>query len=182
MSSRAPLLRIASDPPARVWGGVGDLIIPADTVEDDDALYLGGGELVQIPELEQLINGTASRLSITVSGVSPETLRLAIEDAQSVKGAAVYIGLVYFGDDLQITEVEWLAELRADALTLDSQPSEDGRTRSITLSIGSDFTDRSRAPVALFTDADQRRRSPTDAIFDHVAGINVGTSRPFGPR
>lgn len=178
----SPLLRIDSDPPARVWGGVGDLVIPADAIEDAPALYLGGGELVQIPELEQLINGTASRISVTVSGVAPETLRLALEDAPSVKGAAVHIGLVYFDDALQISEVEWLSELRSDALTIDSSPAEEGRTRSITLSIGSDFTDRSKAPIALFTDQDQRRRSPTDAIFDHVSGINAGTSRPFGPR
>lgn len=176
------LVRIAADPVARVWGGVGDLIIPADTIEGAPALYSGGGELVSVPELEQLINGTASRISVTVSGVSAETLRLALEDAPSVKGAAVHIGLVYFGDDLQITGVEWLAELRADSLNIDSQPGDDGRTRSITLSIGSDFTDRSRAPLAFFTDQDQRRRSPTDAIFDHVSGINSGTSRPFGPR
>lgn len=174
----SPLFRIDADPPARVWGGVGDLDIPADTIEPMVARYLGGGELVQIPELEQLINGTASRITVTVSGVATETQRLALEDAASVKGAAVHIGLVYLDDALQVDEVEWLAELRSDSLAIDRGDT----SRTISLSIGSDFTDRSRAPIALFTHADQLRRSPTDVIFDHVAGINAGTSRPFGPR
>lgn len=176
----SPLLRIACDPVARVWGGVGDLDIPADVVEAGTARYLGGGALVSIPELEQLINGTASRIQVVVSGVSAETMRLALEDAPSVEGARVDIGIVYFGDDLQIAEVEWLDEVRADSLTVDR--ARDGSTRSISLSLGTDNTERSKAPIALFTDADQRRKSPSDRIFDHVAGINIGTSRPFGPR
>jgi hypothetical protein len=176
------LFRIAADPIGRIWGGHGDLVIPADIVEDEPALYLGGGQLVNVPDLEHLINGNAARLDVKVSGTSAETLRLAMEAAPSVKGAAVHIGIAYFDDDWQLTEVEWLAVLRADKLGIDSDTATNGRTRSITLSVGTDFTDRSRAPVALFTDADQRRRSPTDAIFDHVAGISAGTARSYGPR
>jgi hypothetical protein len=171
------LLRIAADPIARVWSGVGDLDIPADIVEPSLARYLGGGQLVNIPELEQVINGTASRIEITVSGVNAQTLALATEEAESVKGAACHIGIAYFDADWQLDDVEWIAVLRADFLTTARQ----GNTRSITISIGTDDTDRSRAPVAFWTDADQRRRSPTDRFFDHIAGISSGTSRRFGP-
>lgn len=171
------LLRIASEPPARAWSGHGDLIIPADIVESQPAKYLGGGELVNLPDLQQVINGIAARMDVVVSGVSAAILALAVSEAASVKGAPVHIGIVYFNDDLQIDEVEWIGVLRADTLTTASKD----RTRSITLSIGTDFTDRSRAPIAFWTDADQRRRSPTDAIFDHVAGISTGTYRSFNP-
>lgn len=171
------LFRIASDPVARVWGGVGDLIIPADIVEIAPALYLGGGRLVDVPELEQVINGTASRIEITVSGVSAQTLALAITESASVKGAKVHVGIAYFDDDWQLDEVEWVAVLRADTLTTSRQ----GTTRSITISIGTEDTDRSKAPISFWTDADQRHRSPTDRFFDHIAGIAQGTSRRFGP-
>lgn len=177
------IFRIASDPIARVWSGHGDIIIPSDIVEPSPALYLGGGELVNIPDIDQVINGTAARVDVTVSGVSAETLRLALEDAPSVKGAAVHVGIVYFDDAWQVDEVEWVSVLAAGPLTVASQSGNDGsRTRSITLSIGTDFTDRCKAPVAFFTDSDQRRRSPTDSIFDHVAGLNAGTARSYGPR
>lgn len=175
------IIRIDSDPPARVWSGVGDLLVGSDDVEPEDSVYLGGSELISAPDFQQLINGIAERLEITVSGVSEETLRLALEDAPSVKGARVDFGTVRFDEQWQVLTITWENRFRADTLTLGSQPGDEGRTRSITLSIGTDDTARSRAPAAFFTDADQRRRSPTDAMFDHVAGISAGTSRRFGP-
>ena len=176
------LLRIASDPPARLWSGNGDLLVMADDVEDEDAIYLGGGELINVPDFQQLINGIAERLEVTVSGVSAATLVLALEEAPSVKGANIDLGEIIFDTAWQqLGSVEWQAKFRADTLSVSSQPGGGSRTRSITLSIGTDDTGRSRAPLAFFTDADQRRRSANDAIFDHVAGISSGTSRRFGP-
>lgn len=175
------LLRIASDPPARIWSGFGDLVIPADIVEPVPATYMGAGELLSAPDFQALINGVAERLEFTVSGVSTETLRLALEDAPSVKGATVHLGRVDFDSNWQIVAVEWEAVFRADALVVESQGNGGARQRTISLSIGHGDTGRSYAPSAFFTDADQRRRSATDAIFSQVAGINAGTSRRFGP-
>lgn len=175
------LFRIACEPVARIWSGVNAIEIPADIVEPSPAIYLGGGSLVKVPDFEQLINGTADRLNITISGVDLNTQRLALEDAGSVKGALVHIGYVVLDDDWQVDSVEWLGVFRADSLATSNTAGQGTRTRSITLSIGTDDTDRSRAPVAFWTDADQRRRSPTDRFFDHVAGITSGNSRRFGP-
>ena len=174
-------IRIACDPVARIWSGVGDLTVPADIVEAAPALYLGGGELLSAPDFEALVNGTAQRLDLTVSGVAPAALALAVEEAASVKGAKVHFVRFAFDGAWQLDAVEYESVFRADALTTANKQSGDGRTRSITLSLGSEDTDRNRAPVAFWTDADQRRRSPTDRFFDHVAGITTGTSRRFGP-
>lgn len=174
---KSVLFRVASDPPARVWSGVNAIMIPADAVESAPALYLGGGSLVNIPELDQVINGTAARVDIVISGVSADSIRLAREDAESVKGAKCHVGEVYLDDDWQIVSVEWSAVLRADYLTT----AHNGTSRSITLSLGTEGTDRSRSPISFWTDADQRRRSPTDSFFDHIAGITSGVSRRFGP-
>jgi len=130
-----------------------------------------------------LINGVAQRIDYKLSGVSAEMLALAKEDAPSVKNARVNIGTIQFDDQWQpLGPPVWEAEFRADSLTIQSDPTDTGRARSITLSVGSDDTGRSRAPVAFWTDADQRRVSPTDAFFDHVAGINTGTTRRFAPQ
>lgn len=176
------LLRIASDPPARIWSGAGPLVIPADIVEPAEAEYLGAGELLSAPDFQHLINGVAERLEFTVSGVSDTTLRLALEDAASTKGAAVHLGRIDFDEEWQqLGPVEWEAVFRADSLTVDSQGGNGTRKRTITLSVGSGDTGRSYAPQAFFTDADQRRRSITDAFFSHVARLTGGTSRRFGP-
>lgn len=117
------LFRVACDPVARICSGVNPIVIPADIVEPAPARYLGGGALVQIPEIEQLINGTATRADITLSGVSAEAIRLAKEDAASVKGAKVHVGIAYQDDDWQLTEVEWVAVFRADTLNIGSGPA-----------------------------------------------------------
>jgi len=178
---RLTLLRIATDPPARICSGVNPVIIPPDAVESAEALYLGGGKLLSIPDLEQVINGISSRIEVGVSGVSAATVALFRDESASLQGADVDIGFAYLDDAYQVEEVEWLASLRCDSPTIDSQDSQGGRTRTIKLSIGSENSDRSRAPIAFWTDADQRRRSPTDRFFDHIAGISSGTSRRFGP-
>jgi hypothetical protein len=176
------LLRIASDPVARIWSGVADLVIPADIVEPEPATYLGAAQLLSVPDFQALINGTAERLEFTVSGVDSETLRLATEDAPSVRQAAVHLGRVDFDEAWQIIGVEWECTFVADFLSVQSQSSGGRRQRSITLSISHGDTGRSYAPTAFFTDADQRRTFPTDAFFNRVAGINSGTARRFGPK
>lgn len=175
-------LRIGALPVARLWSGVGDLLVPADIVETAPAVYMGAGALLNAPDFQQLINGTAERLEVQVSGVSEEAMRLALDEGASVCGAKVHFVRFDFDEDWQLIEVEYEAVFRADKLTIESQDEDaGGRSRTLTLSIGTEDTNRSRAPLAYFTAQDQRRRSPTDRIFDHVAGIATGTSRRFGP-
>lgn len=176
------IVRIASDPPALLWSGLGPLLVPADIVVPEDAIALGGAELVNVPDFQQLMNGTAERLEFTLSGVSEETVRLALEDAPSVRGARVDVGRADFDDAWQLISIEWEAVFEARSLSVSRPLAQSGQvTRSISLTIVAGDSTRSRAPNAFFTDADQRRDHPTDAIFSHVAGINAGTSRRFGP-
>lgn len=177
------LLRIASDPVARIWSGDGPLVIPADTVEAAPAEYLHGSHLLSVPDFQQLINGTAQRLEFRLSGVTDEMLRLALEDAPSAKGATAHIGRIDFDEDWQpIGPVEWEAVFRCDSLAVESNGSGGKRQRMITLSVGTEDTGRSFSPVSFWTDADQRRRSATDAIFSHVGNIRQGMTRRFGAK
>jgi len=176
-------IRIETDPVARIWSGFGNLEVPADIVEAEPAIYLGAGELLNAPDFDQGINYTAERIEIQLSGASSRMVALALEDAATIRGARVHFVSLRFDDEWQLEEVEYEAVFRADKITVSSQDEENGsRTRTITLSIGTEDTNRSRAPLAYFTDQDQRRRSPTDAIFSHVSGIYQGTSRKFGPK
>lgn len=175
-------LRIAADPIARLWSGVGDLIVPPDIVEGAAAKYIGGGAIINAPDFQQLINGTAERVEIRVSGVDAETAALARREGPSVIGAKVHLVRFDFDDDWQLIDVEYEAVFRADKLNVGSTSEDGGRTRTITLSVGSENTNRSRAPIAYFTQQDQARRSADDVIFDHVSGITLGKSRRFGPR
>lgn len=178
------VVRVDCDPPALLWSGLGPLPLPADAViQTGGETALGGGELISVPDFQQLIGGTAERLEVVFSGVDEETVRLALEDAPSVRGARVDVGTVQFGADWQILSVEWENVFEARALSVSRPQTEGGGqvARSISLTIVQGSTTRSRAKLSFFTDADQRRRSSDDAIFSHVALINAGTSRRFGP-
>lgn len=168
--------------PAFFWTGHTDLIVPADDVLPDGAIVPGGGELLSLPDLEGLINGTAQRVEISFSGVSARTVALATTEAPDVAGAMCYIGRLEFDEEWQLAgPVVWEWQGEAQKLTVGSEASGSGRQRSITLIVAAGDTTRSRAPFAFFTDADQRRDFPTDMFFDHVGGINAGTSRRWGP-
>lgn len=175
-------IRIETDPVARMWSGHGELLVPPDIVEAEPAIYLGAGELLNAPDFDQGINYTAERIELQLSGASTRMVGLALEEAAGVRNARVHFVSMRFDADWQLLEVEYEAVFRADKITVESQDGDDGRTRTITLSIGTEDTNRNRAPQAYFTDQDQRRRSADDAIFSHVSGINQGTSRIFGPR
>lgn len=171
------LLYIDCPDPLLAWSGLGWLDLPADDVLPAGGRALGGGALLQLPDFQQIINGIAERLEAGVSGVDPETLALAISEAAGVKGADVRIGRATFDADWQLVSTEWIGLFRADKLTTNRTADQQ---RTITLSIGTEDTGRSTAPIAMFTPADQRRRSPTDRMFDLVPSIQQGTSRRFG--
>ncbi len=177
------IFRIETDEPAMFWTGHGDLLLPPDLVipGPEAEIALGGGTLVSLPDLEQLLNGEAQRLEIAVSGVDDTTLAFAQEEAPQVPGAPVWIGRVEFDEEWQQGPVEWEWNGEGRGLFVAGEDSESGRSRTITLRVAAGDTTRSRAPFAFFTDADQRRDYPDDAFFSHVGQINAGTSRRWGP-
>lgn len=178
----AYIFRIATPDPAIFWTGFGDLLLPADGVVPDDEIALGAGDLINLPDLDDLINGLAQRVDFVLSGVSTRVISLAKEEAPDVPGSRVHIGRMDLGPDYQqVAPVEWEWAGEARSLRASSDDTDNGRSRTITLTVAAGDTTRSRAPLAFFTDADQRRRSITDAVFSHVGAINAGTSRRWGP-
>lgn len=174
------IIVLESDPPAYLWTGFGNIDIDID---GDVRRFLGAGHLLSIPDIKAIINGATDRYEFGISGVSPDTVRLAHEDRDSVELADARIGRINFDADWQQdSDVEWLWDGFADIITTDSAPTERGRQRRITIGLANDETRRSNPQIAFFTDADQRRRSPDDAFFSHVAQINVGITRRFGPK
>lgn len=177
------VFRMAVTPVLCIWTGHGPLDTPADVYNPSGARWLGGGHIISVPSLKVLMNGAADRQEIRVSGVDAEMLRLAQEDRSEVRDAQVLIGRVSFNEWWQVAgPIIWEWRGVADVLTVASSNAQNGRERTITLSIRAGDTRRSNAMPAFFTDADQKRRSPDDDFFSHVAGISSGTSRRFGPK
>lgn len=180
---RSWIVRIGSEPVCRLWTGLGHLDTPADYVDPAGARWSGAAELISIPALRSVINGTAERIEFTLSGVSGETLRLAQADVATIRMAECRIGRVAFDDAWQIIggiAWEWIGI--ADAIRVQGRSNEAGRERSIALMVGSADTFRANPNFTYWTDASQRLRSSDDAFCDQVANISNSVTRRFGPR
>ena len=179
----AVFFRLDSDPIVRVWGGAGDFLVPVGGPETAAVLYTGMGELAELPVVSQLINGVAERVTFSVSGVFPQLLALAKADAGVIAGAACRLGFCVLDAELQrLSPIAWLWRGEADKVTVGSQPGELGPVCTVTLSVGSLFTRRKRPNLDLYTDAQQRLRSPDDAYCSNVASISQGVTKRFTPR
>ncbi len=170
------------DPPAwaRMWGGVGSFAIDADLIDTQGGVYSGVGELIDLPVLQQLINGLAERIEFTLSGVRAETLALIGSEAESVRDAPAHVWMRPLGGDLQpLGPPIWVWEGKADVLRVKRSGQLAAATRSVTVSVGSIFTGRRRPGFRNFTGPDQRRRSADDAHCDRAGLYNAGTTRKW---
>ena len=178
----AVFLRVASDPPIRLWvGAVRDLALPADAVETTDgAIYQSMGLLTGVPELNQLLNGEAERVEFELSGVAVtgEVAAIASTEAAAIRTADVNVGLAVFDANWQmVSPVAWLWDGESDSLMLERQGDAQNPSRTLKLSVGSLMTGRRKPQIGYFTDADQRRRSADDTFFDQVRTYTVGTTK-----
>lgn len=178
---RTILFRLECDPVLRIHSGFAPLRVPANDREASVQIYTGAGWLLDAPAIKQVINGSAERYDFALSGVPAETLRFLLEDKESVSGAFLDIGWAIHDSDWQITDIEWRARFIADVPSVDSAATENGRERTIKLSVRQADTSRANPQLAYWTHAEQTRLHLGDLIFDHVAGINAGTTRTFGP-
>jgi hypothetical protein len=181
---RSVLMHIATEPLAvRAWTGVGPFEHAGDTVDVGGGTYLGLGEMQDIPALQQLVNGVASRIELSLSGVDDRLVELADADAPDVRSKAVTLGLQFFDEAWQpLGDTLWIWDGEADVIRTDtvSDPGF-GRQRTITLSVGSLTTGRRRPVLSFFTRAQQRRRSDDDAFCDRTALYSADTELPWPP-
>jgi hypothetical protein len=178
----AVFFRLDTTPAVRLWLGFGNIEPGINVYDPSGAVYQGFGELSNIPAFNQLLNGTAARVSFTLSGVSGEVLAIASGgDADQVKSkrAAVGFGLMDKSWVL-LGEVHWCVSYTADYLSISQQPTGDATTptvRTIALSCGTRFTGRRRPSFSYFSDTDQQGRFPGDVFCSQVGNYANGFNK-----
>lgn len=180
---RSVLMHIATTEPVRAWTGIGPFEHPGDAVDVTGGTYLGLGEMQDIPALQQLVNGVASRIDLSLSGVDDRIVALADAEAAEVRSKVVTLGLQFFGADWQpLGDTLWIWDGEADVIRTDTVSNPDfSRTRTVTMSVGSLTTGRRRPVLSHFTRAQQRRRSPDDAFCDRTALYSADSELPWPP-
>lgn len=170
------LCRFGTPTPVRAWAGICDLVIPSDAVEAAEATYQGVGILGEVPALRQLVGGTAERLEFQMTVPSGDIFALADADSADVLNAEVDVGVIFFDTDWSQSDVAWLWNGTADVPAVSRSGSGLNVTRTISISVASVFTDRTRPQLTYFTGADQKRRSSTDTFCDRVVLYTVNST------
>lgn len=150
----------------RVWTGFGDLFALG-------AIWRGSRTLGRLPELEQLINGLASRMTIEVSGVSADAVAALVEEAPLVDGRELELLRALFDvNDALIAQPYFLDVLIMDEVTDDEKrersDSGDKVTRTIALSCATALAARGAAPHSHYNHTDQQARYPGDMGCEYV--------------
>lgn len=163
--------------PVRAWLGIGDFYLPPDDVDLEGGVYQGIGLIGDIPVLSQLIGSVAERVEFVLSGAIGRVLDLADAEAHTVRSAPVTVGIVDFDDDWQPCDpIDWCWDGTADRPSVSVVSGETGETQTVSLSVGTVFTDQTRPTLSYYTDVEQKMRSPDDDFCMHTAAMALDSS------
>jgi hypothetical protein len=172
----------------RFWSGLGDITLNGN-------VYTGSGSMIAISSLEETLDVAARGATLTLSGLPPDLLSLAIQEPYQGRKCNIYFGALAQGSDAQNITTEdgdflttqagqrLLATLSAedkDALTLvfsgymDKMNIEEGPDSSIiAVYAESRLIDLRRPRTTRYTSESQKAKFPLDLGFDFVEDLQA---------
>lgn len=159
------------DEPMRLWLGFGMLSAGGH-------LWSGLGEFGAVSGIESPIGGTAPETTLTLSGVKPEQVLIALDAEGRVKGRAAIIYMQFFDENWQVLDQPYaIMSGTMDQMTISAPDME---TRRIEVSVEWLFTRRSIPPFGFLSDHDQKSLYPGDRGVEQVVLMqNKSTTWPI---
>ena len=139
----------------RVWSGVGDIPFEGE-------IYSGLGDLGKISPIEEGIEQRAFGISLTLSGIPPSAISLALDEDVQGRDAQVWLG---FLDDDYALIADPVLMFRGRMDTMGIKLGDQGL---VTVTAESRLVDWDRPQIRRYTDASQRERFPGDRGFEFV--------------
>lgn len=140
--------------PVRFWTGYGDRIIEGDT-------YLGAGSLIGISGLDEVSDLSAKSATISLSGVPPELISLALQEPYQNRACRILFGVTDVADVIEVF-----------GGFMDTMNIEDsGDSSVITLTVESKLVQLERAKERRYTHESQQSRHPEDTFFSFVSDL-----------
>lgn len=142
----------------RLWTGIGNRTIDGQT-------YTGSGSLLAISELEESANLSANGATVTLSGVSPSIISLALTEPYQGRRARILMG----DASLDSSTTNFLEAFSGymDVMTV----THSGESVRVQLTIESKLIALQRANVRRYTSENHKLRHPTDTFFDWVVSL-----------
>ena len=166
--------------PVKLWTGVGDLVVGDDT-------YTGGGVLLNVSDIQETSNISATGAKISITSIPTEVLALALKETYQGRRATIYFGLLDVGENyLKREDGTFVLQENLGRIVINSSDElinvfsgyldtmnivEGPATSSITISIESKLIDIMRDRIQRYTSGFQNIKFPFDLGFDGVEGL-----------
>ena len=137
----------------RLWTGYDDKNIEGNT-------YVGAGNLLSIPNVEEIADMSAKSADVVLSGVSTSLVSLALQEPYQGRNARIL-----FGIEGQ-TPIEVFGGLM-DVMTI----NDSGEASTISLTLESRLVELERIRPFRNTDNNHKLRHPTDDFFSFVPAL-----------
>lgn len=170
------LIRIGSSPVRRYTSHLLGWVLPSDDEVDPEGEYVGGGVLVDIPEIPSITGTEAIREEFTFSAID-ETLEWVFggDRITSSNQAEIDFAFLYLDPETGIATGKplWISSLSADVAI---QRCDQSGTLTVSLSCHSGDVMRSDMQPLFWTDASQQTKYSGDLFFNNTNWMNAQTS------
>lgn len=140
--------------PVRLWTGIGNRTVDGQT-------YTGAGNLLNIDGLEETGDLGARNAVLTLSGLPPEIVTLALQEPYQRRRVKIYFGERSVSDAV--------VAFSGFANTMDI--IDTATTSSIKMTVESRLVELERSNVRRYTQVDHSSRHPNDTFFSYVADL-----------
>ncbi len=165
--------------PLYLWTGLGDLIA-------DGKLYTGTGNLISISEVTETADLRAQGATLTMSGIPPEIVGLALTEPYQGRVCRIKFGMIDAnadrivdnnGDIVVLDTVSDVDISSGDPVVLINiftgymdtmEITESADTATITINLENRLADLEIAKTRRYTSEFQKERFPNDRAFDYV--------------
>lgn len=155
-----------ADGKKRLWNGFGTL------QTNDGKTWQGIGNLGKIGGLKQSLNGSATPLDLSVSGVDAAFAAQAKGDRDNWYMRPVIVYLQFFDDAWQPLDMPFAIVFSTmRQMTIDRQSTEDGMVYTVTIRSEGPFITRKRPRYGYYSDSDQQKRFAGDRGCERTSGI-----------
>jgi hypothetical protein len=140
--------------PIRLWTGYGNKVIASNT-------YTGGGNLLSISGFEEVGDLSAKSLEISLSGMPPSLVTLALSEPYQRRECKVYFGT---------RDTALPIEVFSGAMNTMSI-EDNGDSSKITLKVESKLIRLERASNRRYTEENHAARHSADTFFSYVTAL-----------
>ena len=140
--------------PFKIWNGYGELIVNGD-------IYTGAGTLINVSSVEETSEVEARGISLTLSGLPPELISIALQENYQNRIIKLYVGAILSNGTIESYQ---LFGGRLDVMTI----QEGADTATITVTAENRLIDLNRPRQRRYTSEDQKALFPGDLGFDYV--------------